>query len=199
MPVTTQIQPVSTDRLIYRSSISFDTAENRIRSSIQKSSTSGWYTSQNPNPNSRPMDRESFEASINSQIGPHGFMYFNEYNHGSWLPFYAPPTSAVTTPDGETKNLRCIRFILGNPLIAITMLRHDIDAGLSVPVEAYLVEEPETSVKIIWYQPSGLVAGYEGAKSELVDAARALDAKLEALIRWVLREEEDEGSFTEKL
>jgi len=84
-------------------------------------------------------------------------------------------------------------------LIALTMLRHDLDAGLCVPVELYLVEElapdaqGEAGVRIVWYRPSGLVAGYEGAPRELVDAARALDAKLEALVRWVLDEQEVVG------
>lgn len=71
------------------------------------------------------------------------------------------------------------------------MLRHDLDAGLSVPVELYLVEEPEGGVKVIWFRPSGLVAGYEGAKSDLVDAARVLDAKLEKFVKYVLDEEGD--------
>jgi uncharacterized protein (DUF302 family) len=32
-------------------------------------------------------------------------------------------------------------LIIGNPTIAITMLRHDLTAGLFVPVELILVEE----------------------------------------------------------
>ncbi|KAL6248440.1 hypothetical protein RBB50_004695 [Rhinocladiella similis] len=184
MPFTTQVQRVSVDRLIYRSTIPFETAESRLRSSIQKDPR--WSQFQDK-PRSRPADRESFESFITSQLGSHGFMYFNEYNHGGWLPLYDPPTVKVLDANGETKNLRAIRFILGNPLIAITMLRHDLDAGLSVPVELYLVEEAE-GTRIVWFRPSGLVAGYEGAKDELMQAATALDSKLEQFVEWVLSE-----------
>ncbi|KAJ9635056.1 hypothetical protein H2204_006011 [Knufia peltigerae] len=184
MPITTQVQPVSVDRLIYRSSIRFEAAESRVRSSIQKDPPRSQFQDK---PLSRPADRESFEFSITSQVGPHGFMYFNEYNHGSWVPLYDPHTIKFQVANGDTKNRRAIRFILGNPLIAITMLRHDLDAGLSVPVELYLVEEGE-GTRIVWFRPSGLVAGYGGAKAELVQAAEALDAKLEKFVRWVLSE-----------
>lgn len=33
------------------------------------------------------------------------------------------------------------RIILGNPLIAITMLKHDMTAGLAVPVELLVLEK----------------------------------------------------------
>jgi uncharacterized protein (DUF302 family) len=35
---------------------------------------------------------------------------------------------------------KCKRILLGNPLVAITMLKHDMKAGLSVPVELLVVE-----------------------------------------------------------
>jgi len=207
MPLT--IQAVTLDRLTYHSRISFEVAEGRLRSSIQKVQSQ----SSKKVPASRPTTKESFGASLLPQLGPHGFKHFAEFNHGSWLSLYKPATStltATTTRDISTaapettvkvteKNLRAIRFILGNPLIALTMLRHDLDAGLSVPVELYLVEEVApggdgaTGARIVWYRPSGLVAGYEGATTELVEAAKVLDVKLEALVRWVLDENEIEN------
>lgn len=132
-------------------------------------------------------------------------MHFGEFNHGAWLRLYGPATSRVTTTtttttaadgdddDGTTvQDLRAMRFILGNPLIAYTMLQHDFDAGLSVPVELLLKELPlpEQGVRIVHFKPSGLVAGYRGASPDLIDAATILDGKVEALIRWVLRDEE---------
>lgn len=203
MPLTSQSEPVSIDRLTYRSSTSFEAAEGRLRSSIQKDPK--WFqfqteqstkTSQ-PSP---PTSKESFEAFITPQLGPHGFMYFTEFDHGRWLSFYKPPTVMVETGAAETGTLRAIRFILGNPLIALTMLCHDLDAGLCVPVELYLVEEaePHAGVRIVWYRPSGLIAGYQGAKGELVEAAKVLDAKLEALVRWVLEEETEHQGVGQK-
>jgi len=202
MPLIIETQPITLDRLIYHSPTPFETAESRLRSSIQngpKEDKTFQQTSSTPTPANHPTNKTSFEAMITPKLGPHGFMYFTEFNHGAWLQFYTPPTSAVKDPQtGATKNLRAIRYVLGNPLVAITMLRHDLDTGLSVPVELYLVEEPEGGVKIVWFRPSGLVAGYKGAKSDLVDAARILDAKLERFVRYVL-DEEGEGAGAGKL
>jgi len=192
MPLNTSTQTFPVERLTFRSSIAFETAEKRLRSSIQKDPKRSRFHELTQA--SRPTSRESFEAYIEPELGPHGFMHFTEFNHGSWLPFFEPPTSTLKdAKTGKSKNLRAVRFILGNPLIAITMLRHDLDAGLYVPVEVYLVEEPDGSAKVIWYKPSGLIAGYDGAKEDLVSAARVLDGKLEHFVRWVLDENEGDA------
>lgn len=69
------------------------------------------------------------------------------------------------------------------------MLEHDFDAGLFVPVEVLLVEDEEgVGCRVLYMLPSGLVAGYEGASGELVEAARKLDEKLEGLIRDVTQD-----------
>lgn len=78
------------------------------------------------------------------------------------------------------------RIILGNPLIAITMLKFDSIAGLAVPVEI-LVREVEKNgkvgVEVVWNLPSGLIAG-DSENERLRGAAEALDRKLETLVRW---------------
>jgi hypothetical protein len=50
-------------------------------------------------------------------VGESGFTLFHEIDHGGWLPRFGI-------------KWRSVRWILGNPLIAITMIRHDITAGL---------------------------------------------------------------------
>jgi hypothetical protein len=42
--------------------------------------------------------------------------------------------------------------------------------------------------RVLYMLPSGLVAGYEGASEQLVDAAKKLDEKLEVLIRDVIQD-----------
>src|SRR5258707_13432304 len=54
-------------------------------------------------------------------VGESGFMLFHEIDHGGWLPRVGI-------------NPRVVRWILGNPLTAITMIRHDITAGLFAPL-----------------------------------------------------------------
>src|SRR5258708_14309975 len=61
-------------------------------------------------------------------VGESGFMLFHEIDHGGWLPRFGI-------------NRRVVRWILGNPLIAITMIRHDITAVFFPPLEALRDEQ----------------------------------------------------------
>ncbi len=100
--------------------------------------------------------------------GESGFMLFSEIDHGGWTPIFGMRRKAM-------------RWIFGNPLMAITMLRHDITAGLFVPVELLLIEEPDGGgATLIYVRPSSLIA-IDG-NPELLAAAQALDAKFEALV-----------------
>jgi uncharacterized protein (DUF302 family) len=70
---------------------------------------------------------EDFHKNVTQRfVGPSGFMIFTEFDHGGWISRYGI-------------NRRVLRVILGNPLIAITLMRHDISAGLFAPVEILLV------------------------------------------------------------
>jgi uncharacterized protein (DUF302 family) len=79
---------------------------------------------------------------------------------------------------------KCKRILLGNPLVAITMLKHDMKAGLSVPVELLVVEatrEEGGGVDLVYHLPSALiVAG--GDNTELEAAAQNLDEKFQKLV-----------------
>jgi uncharacterized protein (DUF302 family) len=70
-------------------------------------------------------------------------------------------------------------LIIGNPTIAITMLRHDLTAGLFVPVELILVEEHDGRCSLTYVRPSSLMV--VETNDALLAAARQLDAKLQAL------------------
>src|ERR1700733_5922595 len=87
---------------------------------------------------------DSYEQRVQSHVGPSGFMLFNLFNHGGW----------IAKAGIERKVLR---VILGNPLIAITMLRHDVTAGLFAPVEVLLVDEPDGHSSFTYVKPSSLM------------------------------------------
>jgi uncharacterized protein (DUF302 family) len=89
-------------------------------------------------------------------------MLFGLIDHGAW----------ITKAGIERK---AIRVILGNPLIAITMLRHDVTAGLFAPVELLLLDEG-TGSSLTYVKPSSLMVVEPNA--ELLTAANQLDAKL---------------------
>jgi Domain of unknown function DUF302 len=185
--ISKSIEPISASRITYRSPTPFSTVESRLQASIVGDrETKTW-----PSIASAAIQKQSathaekveyFASLVNDHVGPHGFMKFFEANHGMWLSNFYPNT--VQTTDGRM--LQSKRIILGNPLIAVTMLKHDLDAGLYLPVELLLVEEEDGGTRCIYQLPSGLVAGYVGAKEELKRAAEVLDGKLEVLVKHVM-------------
>lgn len=74
---------------------------------------------------------------------------------------------------------KVLRVILGNPLIAITMLRHDVTAGLFAPVEVLLIDEADGRSSLTYVKPSSLLVVEHNP--ELLSAAKELDTKLAAL------------------
>jgi uncharacterized protein (DUF302 family) len=111
-------------------------------------------------------DWESYEQEVQSHVGPSGFMLFGLFNHGGWI-------------SKASIHRNVMRVILGNPLIAITMLRHDVTAGLFAPVEVLLTDEGEGRSSLIYIKPSSLMV--VESNPELLSAAEKLDAKLAAL------------------
>ncbi|HET9877569.1 MAG TPA: DUF302 domain-containing protein [Mycobacterium sp.] len=108
---------------------------------------------------------QSYQQQVQSRLGPSGFMLFTLFDHGGWI-----------TKAGIDRNV--LRAIIGNPLIAITMLRHDVTAGLFAPVEVLLVDDGDGS-SLLYVKPSSLmVVDHNPA---LLAAARELDDKLAAL------------------
>jgi len=101
-------------------------------------------------------------------VGESGFMLFAEIDHGAWLPKFGI-------------NRRTVRWILGNPLIAITMIRHDITAGLFAPVELLVTEaEGMQGTMLTYMKPSSLMVVQDNPL--LLKAAKALDEKYDTLV-----------------
>jgi len=95
-------------------------------------------------------------------------MLFAEIDHGTWLMVFGI-------------RQRSVRWVLGNPLIAVTMIRHDITAGLFAPVEALITEcESGGGTNIVYIRPSSLMLTEEN--EPLRQAAEILDTKLAALV-----------------
>ncbi len=109
---------------------------------------------------------QEYQERVESYIGPSGFMLFALIDHGAWI-----------TKVGIERKVT--RVILGNPLIAITMLRHDVSAGLFAPVEALVMDAGEGRSSLTYVKPSSLMV--VEPNPELLSAAQELDAKLAAL------------------
>ena len=111
-------------------------------------------------------DWQSYQDTVEPLAGPSGFMLFNLIDHGAWI-----------TKAGIDRKV--MRVVLGNPLIAITMLRHDVTAGLFAPVELLILDEGEGRSSLTYVKPSSVMVVEKNP--ELLAAAEELDAKLAAL------------------
>jgi uncharacterized protein (DUF302 family) len=108
----------------------------------------------------------AYEQEVQSHVGPSGFMLFATLDHGAWI-----------KKTGIDKKV--LRVVIGNPLIAITMIRHDVTAGLFAPVELLIVEEENDRSSLTYVVPSSLMV--VESNEPLRAAAVQLDAKLRAL------------------
>src|SRR6267143_6211415 len=110
---------------------------------------------------------EEFESQVKSRESTSGFMRFLTVDHGAWM-----------TRIGLKARARM--YTIGNPLIARTMLEHDIAAGLNVPVRLMIYEDAASRTTRLAYDlPSSLMSGLKNRK--VTAAAQKLDAKLIAL------------------
>jgi hypothetical protein len=114
---------------------------------------------------------EDFERRMHAFEGPSEFMLFMDIDHGAWM-----------ARIGLTARAKL--YILGNPLIARTMLRHEIGAGLNVPLRVMIYEDLRSATCRFAYDlPSSLMARL--GSEPLLAAARRLDEKLIALAELV--------------
>jgi uncharacterized protein (DUF302 family) len=100
-------------------------------------------------------------------VGPSGFMLFQTSNHGALLHLA-----------GQTK--KAAQYIVGNPLFAFQMTRHDIRAGLYAPLRVLLYEDEEGKTRVEYDRPSSLFGQFGNAK--VTEVAAMLDRKLEQLV-----------------
>ena len=113
-----------------------------------------------------------FEQLVHAQEGSSGFMRFLTIDHG-WMARYS------------SMKARSRMYTIGNPLIAQTMLRHSVPAGLNVPIRILIYEDIESGTTRFAYDlPSSLMSVLKN--DDVTAAARLLDAKLIALARLVM-------------
>jgi hypothetical protein len=110
---------------------------------------------------------EDFEARMHAFEGPSEFMLFLKLDHGAWM-------------ERLGIHARAYLYILGNPLIARTMIEHNIGVGLNVPVRVLIYEDRRTGTGRLAYDvPSSLMARLNDPR--VTAAAQKLDDKLSAL------------------
>jgi uncharacterized protein (DUF302 family) len=107
-----------------------------------------------------------FEKLVHEREESSGFMRFLTIDHG-WMSRYG-------------SKARSRMYTLGNPLIAQTMLRHSVAAGLNVPIRLLIYEHLDSGTTRLAYDlPSSLMSVLKN--DGVMTAAKELDAKLIAL------------------
>ncbi len=161
-PDSFSIQPFEAKRVRVESSRSFEEVLQNLQTLV------GTTGSEDVLQRAPKGSREHYEEAVRSHLGKSDFMLFLGVDHGEWLSLFGIQRKAV-------------RWIFGNPLIALTMLRQDITAGLFAPVELLLFEnESGKGSTVIYDLPSSLMV--IEPHPALRAAAEGLDHKMQALV-----------------
>jgi uncharacterized protein (DUF302 family) len=112
-------------------------------------------------------DAEGATAKIEAMAGRSGFMLFGTTDHGSLLRLAGQGRKAV-------------QYVVGNPLFALRMTRHDIRAGLYAPLRVLIYENGEGKTCLEYDRPSSLFGQFGDGR--ITPTAAMLDGKLEALM-----------------
>ncbi|KAJ5102988.1 hypothetical protein N7532_003517 [Penicillium argentinense] len=116
------------------------------------------------------------------------FVLFAEFNHGRWIRHFPPFSGEQNLGSGESQGIHkgrgVHRFIFGNPLLAITMLRENVEAALHVPLDCAFIEQEDGWTRMVMLLPEGLVAGYDefASNQALREAASNLEEKIFRLV-----------------
>jgi len=92
---------------------------------------------------------------------------FSEFNHGALLGIYG-------------KQLSAVQYLIGNPLTASTMTRHDVAAGLYAPLRVILYETEEGGSRFEYDLPSSLFGQF--GDERITEVAHGLDNALSRVI-----------------
>ena len=116
---------------------------------------------------------EEYRARLASYVGPFDFSLFQKLDHGAVLRGLGIGSTRATT------------YVFGNALIASEMTRHDIRAGLYVPLRLLVRETAADNVLVTYDLPSAAMAQFECAEIDAV--ANALDDKIQVLLEETIK------------
>jgi uncharacterized protein (DUF302 family) len=110
---------------------------------------------------------EEARAKIEAMAGPSGLMLFSTTDHGALLRLAGQKRKAI-------------QYVVGNPLIALQMTKHDPRASLYAPLRVLLYENEEGKTCLEYDKPSSLFGQF--GNSQITEVAAMLDRKLEDLV-----------------
>src|SRR5205823_14163137 len=110
-------------------------------------------------------DTKGAKAKIEAMAGSSGFMLFSTNDHGALLRLAGQKRKAI-------------QYVVGNPVFALQMTRHDIRASLYAPLRVLIYENEAGQTCVEYDRPSSLFGQVGNAEIDAV--AAMLDRKLEA-------------------
>jgi len=113
---------------------------------------------------------EQIKAKVEAMAGSSGFMRFGGIHKFGEL------VTVAGMPAGKAN-----QYTIGNPLIALQMVKHKFGAGLYVPLRVLISEDASGVTHVEYDLPSSLMGQFEDP--EVNKVALMLDQKLSALIR----------------
>lgn len=123
------------------------------------------------------------QKRLEKAAGEEGLMLFSIQDHGKLLNLLGTPKKAK-------------QYVVGNPLTATTMTRHDIRAGLYAPLRLLVYEAGDRSTRVELDLPSSLFGQFNNP--EITTVAQALDIKLANLIKKAEGVREEDGKAIRK-
>jgi uncharacterized protein (DUF302 family) len=158
------IAKVAVERFSLTSSRPFDTVVAALKSAVGQPDMVEFFKASRA-ASSFP----DLERIVQSGLGRTGFMLFAEFDLGAVL----RRESGAATP-------KCMRFLVGNPLIMKEMVKHVPDAGSYAPVTILIDERPD-GVHVSYDRMESHLLPY--GSTDALAVARNLDAKITALLR----------------
>lgn len=94
-----------------------------------------------------------------------------QFNHSNWVDVY----------DGAPNNPYAAVYVIGNPLIAQGIMRHDWRSAYNIPPRLLILEKADrTGTQVIYHLPSSIMA--LTSEDDLFAASISLDAKVQDLV-----------------
>jgi uncharacterized protein (DUF302 family) len=112
--------------------------------------------------------KDKFTAYINENSGVLGLMILGSIPHG-----------LILSLSGERH--RAIQLLIGNPLIALSMMKIHAEAGVYAPLRVMFSENEPGKTVITYEKPSTLFGQWN--EQIFQDTGKLLDEKMETLIR----------------
>jgi len=113
-------------------------------------------------------------GTLKTSLGPLGrtleSRHFSSLRHDTWLKFFDENVPVVAV------------YTIANPLVAQTIMKHDLRASYNIPPRLLVLEKEDRSGTLLVYHLPSSVTALDANNQELQDAAHVLDKMYEKLI-----------------